>query len=165
MTERGALRRTGLELVISITSLLISVAVAVAQLVQWRRAGAVVKCEVSNSRDRVVVTARNVGRGACELTGFGFMFGCLEYPWISATATRYWPGAGEWTNSQLDSPFPLTLNGQASRSWYVPTDELAAAHDSFTEAADPVRGYVTLATGEQIASRRAFQLAPMAPRT
>jgi hypothetical protein len=142
-----------LELAISITSLAISLAVAVSQLLQWRHAGPVVRCLLQQEGDGVVVTARNIGRGSCDVSGFGFMFGGLEYPWITEVATRYWPGAGQWTTKQISSPFPYVLRGRAAGSWYVPVAEVNAAYGSFARPSEAIKGYIVLATGETVVSR------------
>lgn len=146
------------EAVLAITSLVVSIAVAVSQYVLWRRDGPVLQCEAKVTSGQFVITARNVGRGECTLTGFGFHFGLLEYPWITETATRYWPGAGDWTLKPLSSPFPYPLRGKASASWYVPVAELSAAMSALEVGAVQVTAFLATATGEHVRSKASLKL-------
>jgi len=143
-------------LTISIISLVLALSVAIAQLWQWRHGGSLVRCDLTRDDERVVVRARNVGRGSCDLAGFGFLMGELEYPWITDVATRYWPGAGRRTSGPLVIPFPCTLSGRTGRAWYVPLDELREAQSAFGQSGRQIRAYVLLAAGGRKASRQAL---------
>ena len=135
---------------VSILSLVLSVAVAVTQVVLWRRTGVVITCrgEVDPYLDGVVIIVTNRGRGQGTISGWGFVFpdGTVS-PWVSETAERYWPGAGAPERGSR-RPVPQTIPGMSSFRTMVPLDQIRSWMTAAGRDGQSLLPYVQMATGE-----------------
>lgn len=148
-----AISTESLALTVSVLSLLTSIVVGVAQIQLWKKSGPVLKCQAELDRDRLIITALNRGRAAAAVAGFGVTLpDGVEYPWVTATAERYWPGAGK-APSLPAKAFPHTLPAHASASWYIPLEELRSALVAFERKGQSVRPYVETGSGRVVLAR------------
>ena len=133
------------ELIVAALSLLLSISVAISQVLLWRREGGLLRCRGAVENGALVIVVQNVGRGTSTVSGYGFTAAGRELPWATDVATRYWRGA-----SQLTTPgLPRSLGGRASERWSIPLDEIRSYLDAAEITVNAVRPFVIDGVGKR----------------
>jgi hypothetical protein len=144
-------------LVVAVLGLALSLIALVWQVVAWRMTGSVVKVETGRGiltgpqglgPDVLTVTARNVGRTQVAVTGWAFRLPSGESVWPSM--------GGAWKGPAT----PYTIEAGHEAEWLVPE---ATIRESLIDHGDllplELRGFVNLATGQQVIARRGIRIA------
>jgi hypothetical protein len=161
-----------LTLIIAIAGLALSLTALVWQIVSWLYTGSRVKVALSEaviltprgSMDVYAIMARNVGRTAVSITGWGLLLvpnrpsGSV----LRRMASNYRPRGNmivvpnpvPWQGPRS----PYTLDGQHSATWYVLKNDIAQEIDDDDRERRHLRGYVNLATGKSPVSRSRIDL-------
>lgn len=142
-------------LIVSILSLLLSIAVAATQVILWRRTGVVITCrgDVDLQLDGVVVIVTNRGRSEGTVSGWGFVFpDGTASPWVSEIAERYWPGAVA-PDRGVKPPVPRDIPGMSSFRTMVPFHQIRSWMTAAGRDGQNVLPYVQMATDEVVRAK------------